>query len=161
MTDDTAWLDATAAAALMERSRMGAYLTAIREDEDASEAVGVDTLRYKMLAMALSAFLTGVGGTFYAFLIFSLQPAAVFGIPLSVDILIRPVVGGSGTLMGPILGSFILSPLAELARAYFSGGGLAGIHLVVYGVLLIAVVLFLPQGAYPYLRRLLTRAGAS
>ena len=152
---------ATGAVALMERSRMGACLAAIKEDEDASEAVGVDTFRYKMLAMALSAFLTGMGGTFYAYLIFSLQPAAVFGIPLSVDILIRPVVGGSGTLMGPILGSFILSPLAELARVYFSGGGWAGIHLVVYGLLLIGVVLFLPQGAYPYLRRLLARAEPS
>ena len=152
---------ATGAAGLLERSRMGACLAAIKEDEDASEAVGVNTFRYKMLAMALSAFLTGMGGTFYAYLIFSLQPAAVFGIPLSVDILIRPVVGGSGTLMGPILGSFILSPLAELARVYLSGGGWAGIHLVVYGLLLIGVVLFLPQGAYPYLRRLLPRAGSS
>jgi branched-chain amino acid transport system permease protein len=151
---------ATGVAAAMERSRMGAYLAAIRQDEDAAEAVGVNSFRYKMLAMAVSAFLTGIGGTFYAYLIFSLQPAAVFGIPLSVDILIRPVVGGSGTLMGPILGSFILSPLAELARAYFSGGGLAGIHLVIYGVVLIVVVLFFPQGAYPYLRRVLARGGA-
>jgi branched-chain amino acid transport system permease protein len=71
------------------------------------------------------------------------------------------VVGGSGTLMGPILGSFILSPLAELARAYFSGGGLAGIHLVIYGVVLIVVVLFFPQGAYPYLRRVLARGSPS
>jgi branched-chain amino acid transport system permease protein len=77
-----------------------------------------------------------------------------------VDILIRPVVGGSGTLMGPILGSFILSPLAELARVYFASGGWVGIHLVVYGLLLIGVVVFLPQGAYPYLRRLLARAGS-
>ncbi len=152
---------ATGVAALLERSRAGIYLAAIKEDEDASEAVGVDSFRYKMVAMAISAFLTGMGGTFYAYLIFSLQPSAVFGIPLSVDILIRPVVGGAGTLMGPILGSFILSPLAELARAYFSGGGLVGIHLVIYGVLLIVVVLFFPQGAYPYLRRLLARGGGS
>ncbi len=152
---------ATGVAAAIERSRMGAFLGAIKEDEEAAEAIGVNTLRYKMLAMTVSAFLTGMGGTFYAYLIFSLQPAAVFGIPLSVDILIRPVVGGAGTLMGPILGSFILSPLAELSRAYLSGGPLAGAHLVVYGVLLIAVVLFLPQGAYPYVRRLLGRAGAS
>ena len=150
---------ATGVVAAMERSRMGAYLAAIRQDEDAAEAVGVNSFRYKMLAMAFSAFLTGMGGAFYAYLIFSLQPAAVFGIPLSVDILIRPVVGGSGTLMGPILGSFILSPLAELARAYFSGGGLAGVHLVIYGLLLIVVVLFFPQGAYPYLRRALGRGG--
>jgi branched-chain amino acid transport system permease protein len=153
-------LAGTGVAWLVERSRVGAYLVAIREDEDAAEALGVDTLRVKLIAMVLSAFLTGVGGTFYAYLIFSLQPAAVFGIPLSVDIIIRPVVGGVGTLMGPILGSFILSPLAEVSRAYLAGSGWSGLHLVVYGVLLVAVVLFLPEGAYPYLRRRLRRAGA-
>ena len=148
-------LVATGVAALVERSRLGAYLTAIREDEDAAEALGVDTLRYKLIAIVLSAFLTGIGGAFYANYLFSLQPNAVFGIPLSVDIILRPIVGGAGTLMGPILGSFILSPLAELSRSYFSRAGLVGSHLVVYGLLLIAVVLFLPHGAYPPLARAL------
>jgi branched-chain amino acid transport system permease protein len=148
-------LVATGIAALVERSRLGAYLTAIREDEDAAEALGVDTLRYKLIAIVLSAFLTGIGGAFYANYLFSLQPGVVFGVPLSVDIILRPVVGGAGTLMGPILGSFILSPLAELSRSYFSQAGLVGSHLVVYGLLLIAVVLFLPQGAYPPLARAL------
>ncbi len=148
-------LAATAVAAWVERSRLGAYLTAIREDEDAAEALGVDTRRVKLVAIVLSAFLTGLGGAFYASYLFSLQPNTVFGIPLSVDIIIRPVVGGSGTLLGPILGSFILSPLAELSRTYFARSGLAGMHLIVYGVLLIAVVLFLPRGAYPALARAL------
>ena len=148
-------LGATGVAALIERRRFGIYLTAIREDETACEALGVDVFRYKVLAMIVSAFLTGIGGTFYAFYLFSVQPNTVFGIPLSVEIIIRPIVGGPGTLLGPILGSFILSPLAELARHYFSTGGLAGLHLVVYGVLLILVVLFMPQGAYPHVRRLL------
>ncbi|HLE44246.1 MAG TPA: branched-chain amino acid ABC transporter permease [Methylomirabilota bacterium] len=146
---------ATGVVALVERSRLGAYLMAIREDEDAAEALGVDTLRYKLVALVLSAFLTGLGGAFYANYLFSLQPNAVFGIPLSVDIILRPVVGGSGTLMGPILGSFILSPLAELSRTYFARAGLVGTHLVAYGLLLIAVVLFLPRGAYPPLARAL------
>ncbi len=145
-------LGATGVVALVERRRFGMYLAAIREDENACEALGVNTFKYKMLAMILSSFLTGVGGTFYAFYLFSLQPNTVFGIPLSVDIIIRPIVGGAGTLLGPILGSFILSPLAELARLYFSSGGWAGAHLIVYGVLLVGVVLFLPEGAYPFLR---------
>jgi len=153
-------LAATGAVALIERLRFGAYLAAIRDDEAAAEALGVDTFRYKMLAMALSAFLTGVGGTFYAFYLFSLQPGALFGIPLSVEIIVRPIVGGAGTLLGPILGSFILSPLAELSRAYFGAAGWTGAHLVVYGLLLIAVVLFLPQGAYPFLARLAARRRA-
>ena len=148
---------ATGVVAWIERHRFGAYLVAIREDENACEALGVDTFRYKMLAIVVSAFLTGIGDTFYAFYLFSLQPNSVFGIPLSVEIVIRPIVGGSGTILGPILGSFILSPLAELSRTYFSQGGWTGMHLIVYGALLIGVVLFLPQGAYPALRRLLLR----
>jgi len=151
-------LAATGVAALIERRRFGIYLTAIREDEGACEALGVDTFKYKMLAMVVSSFLTGLGGTFYAFYLFSLQPSTVFGIPLSVEIIIRPIIGGAGTLLGPILGSFILTPLAELSRQYFGQSGLHGAHLIVYGVLLISVVLFLPQGAYPFLRRLFKRA---
>jgi branched-chain amino acid transport system permease protein len=149
---------ATGVVAVVERSRLGAYLTAIREDEDAAEALGVDTFRCKLAAIVLSAFLTGLGGAFYANYLFSLQPNAVFGIPLSVDIIIRAVVGGTGTLLGPILGSFILSPLAELSRTYLARTGLVGAHLVVYGLLLIAVVLFLPRGAYPALARALGRS---
>jgi branched-chain amino acid transport system permease protein len=148
---------ATGVVALIERRRFGIYLTAIREDETACAALGVDTFRYKMLAMVVSSFLTGLGGTFYAFYLFSLQPGTVFGIPLSVEIIIRPIIGGAGTLLGPILGSFILTPLAELSRQYFGQSGLHGAHLIVYGVLLVAVVLFLPHGAYPFLRRLFTR----
>ena len=150
-------LAATAVVREIERRRFGAYLTAIRQDESACEALGVDTLRVKMLAMILSSFLTGLGGTFYAYYLFSLQPNAVFGIPLSVEIVIRPIVGGAGTVMGPVLGSFILSPLAELSRTYLAQSGWTGVHLIVYGLLLIAVVLFLPQGAYPALRRLARR----
>ena len=150
-------LGATGVVWLVERLRVGAYLAAIREDESASEALGVDTFRYKLLAMVLSSFLTGVGGTFYAFYLFSLQPGTVFGIPLSVEIVVRAIVGGSGTLLGPILGSFILTPLGELTRYYFGQGGLHGAHLVVYGALLVAVVLFIPEGAYPRIRRALAR----
>jgi branched-chain amino acid transport system permease protein len=150
-------LAVTGIVAWLERRRFGIYLSAIREDESACEALGVNTFRYKLLAMMLSSFLTGIGGAFYAFYVFSLQPASVFGIPLSVEIIIRAIVGGAGTVFGPILGSFILSPLAELARHYFAQGGWHGAHLVVYGLLLIAVVLFLPEGAYLRLARLARR----
>jgi branched-chain amino acid transport system permease protein len=147
-------LAATGVVALVERRRFGVYLAAIREDEGAAEALGVDTLRYKLLAMVVSSFLTGVGGTFYAYYLLSLQPNAVFGIQLSVEIIIRPIVGGAGTLLGPILGSFILTPLAEVSRYYLGQGGWHGAHVIAYGVVLVAVVLFVPEGAYPRLVRL-------
>jgi branched-chain amino acid transport system permease protein len=150
-------LTATALVAWLERRRFGVYLAAIREDETACEAAGVNTFKYKMLAMLLSSFLTGIGGTFYAFYLFSLQPNTVFGVPLSVEIIIRPIVGGAGTVLGPVLGSFILSPLAEVSRHYFAQGGWHGAHLIAYGALLIGVVLFLPEGAYPRLARALRR----
>jgi branched-chain amino acid transport system permease protein len=149
-------LVATVTAWAIERRRFGVYLTAIREDETAAEALGVNAFKYKMLAMIVSSFLTGLGGTFYAFYLFSLQPNTLFGIPLSVEIIIRPIVGGAGTLLGPIVGSFILTPLAEVSRLYL-GQGVLGAHLIAYGLLLIGVVLFLPEGAYPRLRRALAR----
>ncbi len=147
---------ATAITWLLERSKLGAYLVAIREDEDASEALGVNTFRYKMLAYALSAALTALGGTFYAYFEFYLQPNTVLNINHSVDIMIRPIVGGSGTVLGPILGSFLLELLGEFSRAYFAGGT-AGLNVVIYGLLLIVVVLFLPRGVYPSLLHLFRR----
>ena len=164
--DDRAWyyvalgllLLATGVVWAIERRRFGIYLTAIREDETACEALGVDTLRAKVLAMVLSSFLTGLAGAFYAYRYSSLQPNAVFGVPLSVEIMLRPIVGGAGTLLGPIVGSCILTPLGELSRAWFGQGGWHGAHLIVYGVLLIAVVLFVPQGAVPWISGLLAPA---
>ena len=143
---------------LIERSKLGAYLVAIREDEDAAEALGVDTFRYKMLAYAVSAALTALGGTFYAYYQFYLQPNTVLSMHHSVDIMIRPIVGGSGTILGPILGSFLLELLGEFSRTYFAEGA-AGLYVVIYGILLIVVVLFLPRGVYPTLRAWLQRAG--
>ena len=135
---------------LVSRSKMGAYLVAIREDEDASEGLGVDTFRYKMLAYALSAALTALGGTFYAYYQFYLQPNTVLSLNHSVDIMIRPIVGGSGTILGPILGSFLLELMGEFSRTMFAAST-AGLSVAMYGVLLVVVVLFLPRGVYPTL----------
>jgi branched-chain amino acid transport system permease protein len=141
---------ASAVVWLLERSKLGTYLVAIREDEDASEALGVDTFRYKMMAYALSAALTALGGTFYAYFQYYLQPNTVLNLNHSVDIMIRPIVGGMGTILGPILGSLLLELLGEFSRTYFAGAT-AGLSVVIYGVLLIIVVLFLPRGVYPTL----------
>ncbi|RPI07250.1 MAG: branched-chain amino acid ABC transporter permease [Zetaproteobacteria bacterium] len=148
---------ASAVVWLIERSKFGAYLVAIREDEDAAEALGVDTFRYKMLAYAISAALTALGGTFYAYYQYYLQPNTVLSMHHSVDIMIRPIVGGSGTILGPILGSFLLELLGEFSRTYFAEGA-AGLYVAIYGVLLIVVVLFLPRGVYPTLLGWIRRA---
>jgi branched-chain amino acid transport system permease protein len=141
---------------LIQRSKLGAYLLAIRDDEDASEALGVDTFRYKMIAFAVSAGLTALGGTFYAYYQFYLQPNTVLTLNHSVDIMIRAIVGGSGTILGPILGSLLLELLGEFSRTVFAEGA-AGLNVVIYGLLLIVVVLFLPRGVYPTLLHALRR----
>jgi branched-chain amino acid transport system permease protein len=110
-----------------------------------------------MLAYAVSAALTALGGTFYAYYQFYLQPNTVASMNLSVDIMIRSIVGGSGTILGPILGSFLLELLGEFSRSYFAAGA-AGLYLAIYGLLLIVVVLFLPRGVYPTLLGWLRRA---
>lgn len=141
----------------IQRSKLGVYLLAIRDDEDASEALGVDTFRYKMLAYAISAGLTAFGGTFYAYYQFYLQPNTVLSLNHSVDIMIRAIVGGTGTILGPILGSFLLELLGEFSRTFFAGS-VAGLNVLMYGVLLIVVVLFLPRGVYPAIVALVRRA---
>jgi len=148
---------ASAVVWMLERSKLGTYLVAIREDEEASEALGVDTFRYKMTAYALSAALTALGGTYYAYFQFYLQPNTVLNLNHSVDIMIRPIVGGMGTILGPILGSLLLELLGEFSRTYFAGAT-AGLSIVTYGILLIIVVLFLPRGIYPTLAQWMRRA---
>jgi branched-chain amino acid transport system permease protein len=132
---------------LIDRSKMGLYLLAIREDEEAAEAAGVDTTKYKLLAITLSAALTATGGTFYAQYLMYISPEEVFGIGISIEIILRPIIGGAGTLFGPIIGAFTLGPLAELARVHL--GGYSGVHLAAYGLIVILVVLFLPEGIGP------------
>ena len=142
---------------LIDRSKMGLYLMAIREDEDAAEAAGVDTSRYKLAAIAVSAMLTATGGTFYAQYLMYISPEEVFGVQHSIEIILRPIIGGSGTVFGPVLGAFVLGPLSEWARLYL--GGYSGVHLMVYGIMVMLVVLFLPTGIGPRLRDLLVKPG--
>jgi branched-chain amino acid transport system permease protein len=128
----------------LEGARLGYTLAAIRENEDAAEASGVDTLSAKLSAMAISAFLTAVGGTFYAQYFSFIDPTLAFSVPVSVEILLRPIVGGPGTLLGPLLGSLALTPLSELTRWLIRGR--PGVDLMVYGAILVAVITFLPRG---------------
>jgi branched-chain amino acid transport system permease protein len=140
----------------IETSRIGRFLVAIREDEAAAQALGVNTFKYSMIAIAISAFMTSLAGAFYANFIFYLQPNQVFGMSLSIELILRPIIGGLGTALGPILGSFILTPLSEISRAYFTKGGLEGLHLILYGVLTVLVVLFMRKGILHYVKRALS-----
>ncbi len=140
---------------LIEVSKVGRFIVAIREDEEAAQALGINTFKYNMIAIAISAFMTSLAGTFYANYIYYLHPNSMFGLSMSIELILRPIVGGLGTLFGPILGSFILTPLSEISRAYFAKGGFEGLHLVLYGALAILVVLFMPKGIIVYVKRLL------
>ena len=138
---------------ILETSKAGRFMVAIREDEEAAKALGVNTFKYNMFAIAVSAFMTSLGGCFYANYIFYLHPNTMFGMSLNIELILRPIVGGLGTLFGPVVGSFILTPLSEITRAYFAKGGLEGLHLVIYGIITILVVLFMPKGIIVYLKK--------
>jgi len=140
---------------LIEVSKIGRFIVAIREDEEAAQALGVNTFKYNMIAIAISAFMTSLAGAFYANYIFYLHPNTLFGMSMSIELILRPIVGGLGTLFGPVIGSIILTPLSEISRAYFAKGGLEGLHLILYGILAILVVLFMPKGIIVYVKKLL------
>ncbi len=125
----------------VERSRFGYYLMAIREDEDTALSVGVNTVRVKLWSLLLSAAVTALAGALYASLFLYIVPDQVLGIELSVEIAILPMLGGAGTLLGPLLGSVVLEGAAEIFKNEFKEA-----HLLIYGLLVIVVVLFLPDG---------------
>ena len=128
----------------LARSRLGYALIAVRENEDAAEAAGVNALGVKLAAMALSSFLTAFGGTFYAQYFAYIDPTITFGPAISIQGLLPAIVGGAGTVLGPLLGSFVLTPISELTRAALRGR--AGADIMLYGLILILVISFLPQG---------------
>ncbi len=141
---------------LINRWRMGYYLAAIRSDQDAAEALGINSTKYKLMAMAISCVLTGIGGTFYAQYFRYINPERAMGLSMSIEIALVGVVGGWQTVMGPAIGSILLSPSGELVRAYL-GGTYAGLHLFLYGLLIMVVVLFMPNGLNdPIMRTLKT-----
>jgi branched-chain amino acid transport system permease protein len=129
----------------ISKSKFGYYLLAIKNDLEAAESLGVNIAQSKLKAAAISGFLTGIGGTFYAQLILFIDPSNIIGAYLSFEIVFIAVIGGRGTLLGPILGSFLLVPVSELTRVYL-GGTYFGVHLIVFGAMLIVVMLFLPRG---------------
>lgn len=141
---------------LINRWRMGYYLAAIRSDQDAAEALAINSTKYKLIAMAISCVLTALGGTFYAQYFRYINPERAMGLSMSIEIALVGVVGGWQTVLGPTIGSILLSPSGELVRAYL-GGTYAGLHLFLYGLLIMVVVLFMPNGLNDPLVRLFRR----
>jgi len=138
---------------LLERSRPGYYFRAIREDQEAAASLGVNVARYKQLAMGISAGLTALGGTFYAQYVFFIDPESVFPLSLSILICLIAVLGGVGTLWGPLLGALVLVPLSEGTRVLLGGGGKA-VDLLIYGGLIVLIAVAQPGGLMALLRRL-------
>jgi branched-chain amino acid transport system permease protein len=129
---------------LIEDSRFGAYLVAVRENEDAAKALGVDVNRVKLLAMTVSAAITAAGGGFYAQYYLFIDSGIAYGPWISVEALLAPIIGGVGTVFGPLLGALVVKTLGEAAKLLT--GDAPGLDLVIYGGVLVLVVAFAPRG---------------
>jgi len=143
---------ATAATALISRMRFGYYLMAIREDQDTALSVGVNAARTKLYALLLSAAFTALAGALYGSLFLFIVPDQVLSIDISNEIAIVAMLGGAGTLAGPMAGAAVLESAAEIFKSLFQEA-----HLLIYGLLLIVVVLFLPEGIVGGVEKILRR----
>ncbi|MDM0017596.1 branched-chain amino acid ABC transporter permease [Variovorax saccharolyticus] len=128
----------------LRNGRFGAWLQAVRDNEDAARAVGVNPFRVKLGAIGISAAFMGAAGAFYVQVFQYIDPGIAYGSATSVEALVAAIVGGVGTLWGPVLGAVVLHLLADLTRNLF--GELPGINMVIYGTVLVLIVIFLPRG---------------
>jgi len=140
----------------IHRSRLGYVLLAIRENERSAAALGIDVVQGKVIAAAISGALAALVGPIYANYVLFIDPESVLGLPLSIDALLFAFIGGLGSLFGPLLGAVVLVPLTELLRGLLAGR-LAGIHLIVYGVILILVMRLAPRGLWGLLSDAIAR----
>ena len=137
------------------RGRLGYYFRAIRDNEESARASGVNTFRYKMIAVCISGGLTGLGGVFFAFYYNNLFPEQIFNMGRSIEIILAPIIGGLGTLFGPIIGAMVLTVLSEgitegLQLAHLE---LPGVKQILYGIALGLSIMFMPNGVWPAIAR--------
>jgi len=143
---------------LIERSRFGAWLIAVRENEDAARALGVDANSVKSIAMVISGAITAAAGCFYAQYFLFVDAGIAFGTWISIEAVLTPIIGGVGTVFGPLLGALVVKSLGEAAKLV--AGDAPGLDLIIYGCVLVLVIWFMPRGLIGGLtqaRRLLTR----
>ncbi|MBU0464673.1 MAG: branched-chain amino acid ABC transporter permease [Proteobacteria bacterium] len=129
----------------ISRSKLGYYLNAGGEEPEAAMALGINVSRAKLIAMAMSSFLTALAGTFYAQFSLFIHPKSIISLDTSFEIAFIALIGGRGSIAGPVLGALLLRPVSDLSRIYF-GDTLPGLHLIIYGVVLILVMIYQPRG---------------
>jgi len=139
-------------AVAVRRSKYGTFMVAIRENEDRTRSLGIDTAQYKVLSAVISAALTAVGGAFYALYVLMIEPAVAFSFLVSIKMIMVVVIGGIGTLTGPLIGAFIAIVPDELIQSWL-GGTYTGLAGAIYGTILIAVVKLRPQGVIGFVTR--------
>jgi branched-chain amino acid transport system permease protein len=139
--------------AFISRSKLGYYLNAGGEEPEAAMALGINVARAKLVAMAMSSFLTALAGTFYAQLNLYIHPKSAISLDLSFEIAFIALIGGRGSIVGPVLGALLLRPVSDFSRIYF-GDTLPGMHLIIFGVILILVMTYQPRGLQEPLTRL-------
>lgn len=137
---------ATGFIGIIQKRKFGLCLVAIKESQSAARALGVPVLGYKLAAMAISAAIAAMCGTFYAQYYGFIDPSVVFASTISVEAIVPCIIGGSGTLCGPIWGALVIVPLQELSNTLFEGIG--GINMIIYGLLIVIFVMFCPKGIY-------------
>jgi branched-chain amino acid transport system permease protein len=167
-------------ATMVKNSKLGYYFQAIREDQDAAHSLGISLPIYKNIALGLSALFTAMAGSLYAVYVGFIDPSTVLALDLSVQIVMIAIIGGIGTIPGPVIGALVLVPLSEALRSNMltdalinwgvvseeSGVGvflkehLSQAHVLIYGILVVIVILFMPQGILGFGRKLFTRKGA-
>jgi len=128
----------------LRNSRYGAWLTAVRDNEDSAAALGVNAFRIKLIAISISGALMASGGAFYVQMYRYIDPHIAYGSSISVEALLAAIIGGMGTIFGPLLGAVVLHALSELTRNYIPDA--PGVSLIIYGALLVLIIMFMPRG---------------
>ncbi len=128
-------------------SKMGYYFRAIKESHDVAKVLGINVVWYRLIAIMISAFLTAMAGTFYAQYVLYLDPESVLILPISVQIVLISMLGGAGSIMGPVIGAAILMPVSEVTRVMLGHKG-TGIDMIIYGTLITLISVYQPKGVW-------------